>query len=427
MHVLGSLFSPKAPNLPIPLRRNQRTRVRMTNVTTADTRASGDALIRRIDVYLRGGLLPLWATRGWDRGRGGCHERLRADHQPADLGYRRLTVCARQLFVFSRAAELGLLDEARMVADRIFRYLVEHFRDAEHGGWIFKVGLAGEPLDRAKDLYAHVFVLLGLAHYAAIVPDRRALDPLEHTHEVIARRFLLPAGWYAASAAQDWSAHNGALLQNPHMHLLEASLSAGRISGEGSYQDDARTIVRLLRDRLCDPATGTIGEFRDERGKPDAARGHIVEPGHHFEWCWLLHQAAQVFEPEQCRRDARRLFAWALAHGVDRRHGGVLDQVGTDGRVLADTKRIWPLTEYIKARAARFGDSRDPSEVDELIAALTLLFDAYLLPDGGWRERLRRDLTCYDDELPATTCYHVMVALLEARAALTMQGDAASP
>jgi mannose-6-phosphate isomerase len=403
--------------------RPANTGARMTDVTTAGARAAGDGLVGRIDGYLRGGLLPLWAGRGWDQARGGCHERLRADHRPADLAYRRLTVCARQLFVFSRAAELDLLAEARTVADRIFRYLVEHFRDPDHGGWFFTVGLTGEPLDRRKDLYAHDFALLGLAHYAAISRDPQALGLLDHTREVIASRFLLPAGWYAASAAPDWSARNEALLQNPHMHLLEACLAAWRTTGDSTYRNDARAVVGLLRTRLRDPATGTISEFRDERGEPDAARGHIVEPGHHFEWCWLLHQAAEIFEPERCRDDAGQLFAWALAHGIDRRHGGVLDQVGNDGRVIADTKRIWPLTEYVKARAVRFRHGREPAELDAMIAALALLFDAYLLPDGGWRERLRRDLTCYDDELPATTCYHVVLALLEARTALTLQGE----
>jgi mannose/cellobiose epimerase-like protein (N-acyl-D-glucosamine 2-epimerase family) len=399
----------------------------MSKVTTADAGASGDALVGRIDTYLRGGLLPLWAARGFDRARGGCHERLRADHEPADLGHRRLTVCARQLFVFSRAAELDLLDHARRLAEEIFRYLVEHFYDEDHGGWIFKVELAGLPLDRSKDLYAHDFVVLALAHYAAISQDQRALEMLEHARQVIAERFLLPAGWYAASASHDWSVRDGALVQNPHMHLLEACLAAGRITGESSYRDTARTLVGLLRSRLRDSATGTISEFRNERGEPDAGRGHIVEPGHHFEWCWLLHQAANEFEPDQCREDAGRLFEWALAHGVDHRHGGVFDQVGSDGLVIADTKRIWPLTEYIKARAARFADSREAAERDAMMVAVTLLFEAYLLPDGGWRERLRRDLTCYDDELPATTCYHILVALLEARAALTTRAQAASP
>jgi mannose-6-phosphate isomerase len=389
----------------------------MTSATTAAPTPS-DALVGRIDAYLRDGMLPLWAARGWDRARGGCHERLRIDHQPADLAYRRLTVCARQLFVFSRAAELDLIENARSMADLIFDYLVKHFHDQLHGGFYFTLRLDGSHLDSRKDLYAHAFVLLALAHYAAIAHDQRARDMLDHTRATI-ERFLLPVGWYAASAAADWSQRPGDLQQNPHMHLFEACLPASQITGDRRFQASADSLIALLRDRLVDAATGTISEFRDESGAPDAERGHIVEPGHHFEWCWLLHQAAEVFAPERCREDADRLFAWALTHGVDRQYCGVFDQVATDGRVITDTKRIWPLTEYIKARAARYRNRRDPRERDELVAALRLLFEAYLLPDGGWRERLRRDLTCYDDALPATTCYHLLVALTEARAALS--------
>jgi mannose-6-phosphate isomerase len=390
----------------------------MTSATTANAPTPDDVLVGRIDAYLRRGMLPLWAACGWDREQGGCHERLRADHQPAGLAYRRLTVCARQLFVFSRAAEFDLIEGARDMADPIFGYLVKHFHDQAHGGFFFTVRLDGAPLDSRKDLYAHAFVLLALAHYAAISRDQRALDMLDHTYATIGW-FLLPAGWYAASASIDWSQRLGDLRQNPHMHLFEACLVAGQITGDRRFQDGARTLNALLRDRLVDAATGTISEFRDEHGAADAERGHIVEPGHHFEWCWLLHQAAEMLEPERCREDADRLFEWALTHGIDRQYRGVFDQVATDGRVIADTKRIWPLTEYIKARAARYRNRRDPRERDEMVGALRLLFEAYLLPDGGWRERLRRDLTCYDDALPATTCYHLLVALTEARAVLS--------
>jgi mannose/cellobiose epimerase-like protein (N-acyl-D-glucosamine 2-epimerase family) len=133
----------------------------------------------------------------------------------------------------------------------------------------------------------------------------------------------------------------------------------------------------------------------------------------------LLLDAERSLGDAGCGADAARLFDWAVIHGLDRQHGGVFDEVAVDGRLVADTTRIWPLTEYIKARAARFAGSRQPQEVIELRAALDLLFSAYLLGDGGWRERLDRDLTCRDDALPATTCYHLVGSLLDARAALT--------
>src|SRR6185369_8252154 len=109
---------------------------------------------------------------------------------------------------------------------------------------------------------------------------------------------------------------------------------------------------------------------------------------------------------ETCLADAASLFERGFSVGIDPDFGGVFDQVAVDGNLLVDTKRIWPVTELIKAHAARCKATRQAAELTQLRGAVELLFTVYLLPDGGWRERLRRDLTCYDDTLPATTCYH---------------------
>ena len=376
-----------------------------------------DALIRRIDAYLSA-MLQLWATRGWDEARGGPHERLGPDHRPIEPGFRRLTVCARQLFVFSRAEACGLVEGARGLADRAFRYLVERFLDPVHGGFYFTVGPDGAPLDRTKDLYSHAFALLGLAEYLAMSDEPEARGWLGETDGAALRRFHLPQGWYAASAAADWSVRDGNLLQNPHMHLLEAYLAADCATGDARYRDRASDLIGLMRTRLHEPQSGMIIEFRNEAGEPDHERGHIVEPGHLFEWCWLLHLASARLDQPACLQDADGLFERACASGIDKQFGGVFDQVSIDGKLIADTKRIWPVTELIKAHAARYKATRQTRELAALCDAVEFLFRAYLLPDGGWRERLRRDLTCYDDALPATTCYHILLGLREARDAL---------
>jgi len=377
-----------------------------------------DALIDRIDTYLVA-MLRLWAALGWDEARGGHHERLGPDHQPVELGYRRLTVCARQLFVFSRAEARGLLKSARSHADRAFRCLVDRFRDPVNGGFYFTVEPNGAPLDRSKDLYGHAFALLGLAEYLAMSNDGEARRLVAETDSAAMRRFRLPQGWYAAKAPADWSARDGNLLQNPHMHLLEAYLAADRATGDVLYRDRATDLIGVMRTRLREPRSGMITEFRNEAGEPDLQRGHIVEPGHLFEWCWLLHLSSSRLDQLACLDDATGLFERGYAAGTDKDFGGVFDQVSVDGELIADTKRIWPLTELVKAHAARFNATRQVNELAALCDAVEFLFTAYLLPDGGWRERLRRDLTCYDDTLPASTCYHLLLALLEARTALT--------
>jgi mannose-6-phosphate isomerase len=384
-------------------------------------RKANDALIGRIDSYLTA-MLRLWAARGWDEARQGHQERLDAAHRPVDLGFRRLTVCARQLFVFSRAESCGLIGGARSIADRTFRYLVDRFRDPVHGGFTFTVDPDGAPLDRSKDLYGHAFALLGLAEYLAISDATDAGPLLAETDASAMRHFHLPQGWYAASAAADWSGRDAKLLQNPHMHLLEAYLAADRATGNALYRDHAADLIELMRTSLREPQSGMIIEFRNEVGEPDSERGHIVEPGHLFEWCWLLHQSGPQLGDATCLMDAAALFERGLAVGIDQEFGGVFDQVSIDGRLVADTKRIWPVTELVKACAARFNATRQARDLARLRDAVEFLFGAYLLPDGGWRERLRRDLACYDDTLPATTCYHLLLGLLEARAALTDGG-----
>jgi mannose/cellobiose epimerase-like protein (N-acyl-D-glucosamine 2-epimerase family) len=220
--------------------------------------ATDHDVVARIDNYLGQGLLPLWASRGWDGARGGWHDRLSAGHAPVDLGYRRLTVCARQLFVYSRATMSGLQPGAQAIAEQSFRYLVDHFADSRLGGWFFKVDLDGAPLDRAKDLYGHAFALFGLAQYVAMSGDDHARELLVQTERAITRHFLQPEGWYAASAAADWSSPDRRLLQNPHMHLLEAYLAAYAITRDTHYRTRAQGLIALLRTRLLDPATHTI-------------------------------------------------------------------------------------------------------------------------------------------------------------------------
>src|SRR5262249_16020848 len=156
--------------------------------------------------------------------------------------------------------------------------------------------------------------------------------------------------------------------------------------------DRAAELIALMRTHLREPQSGMIIEFRNEVGAPDSERGHIVEPGHLFEWCWLLHQAGSQLGDATCFMDAAALFERALAVGLDQELGGVFDQVSVDGTLIAETKRIWPVTELIKACAASFNATRQAGDLARLRDSVEFLFGAYLLSDGGWRERLRRDL-----------------------------------
>jgi hypothetical protein len=61
----------------------------------------------------------------------------------------------------------------------------------------------------------------------------------------------------------------------------------------------------------------------------------------------------------------------------------------------------------------RFRQNRSPANKDELDGQLAFLLRHYVLPRGGWVERLGEDLRPMQGELPASSCYHLMMAFEE--------------
>ncbi|HYD98281.1 MAG TPA: AGE family epimerase/isomerase [Alphaproteobacteria bacterium] len=371
--------------------------------------------IERLTRHATDAMAPLWRGPGWDAARGGFHERLGPDLRPLPVPHRRTMVQARQLFVFSRMAELAEPEANLAFADRIYEHLAGHFQDRRHGGWLFSTDLDGRPADARKDLYAHAFVMFGLAQYHRRRPSAAVRDLAAETLETVRRRMALPHGGFATAAAADWTVEDRSLNQNPHMHMLEACLAWIGQAGDAPFRAAAADLVALFLDRLCDPRTGVLGEYFDEAGRPHPERGHIVEPGHHFEWYWILRNVMAATGDTRPAAAAERMLAWAEARGWDPEFGGYYDEVARDGAVVSATKRIWPQLEAVRALSARHVHDGDPAALALMLERIDFVAGRYLRPDGHWTEWMTRELAPRHAELPASTPYHLMTALDEMR------------
>lgn len=376
----------------------------------------------RLRKYLSEPFLDFQFEKFFDSERGGFHEKLTFAGDPPASGPKRLLVQCRQLFVRSRAALLPQ-DIRRPIDDNTragFRHLLDHYRDATHGGWFFQTDCSGnassDPGDPGsdKDLYGHAFVIFALSSYYEATQDAEAIAAVDATIAVIERRFRAPDGHGLIDRmTRDWQPRPGVRRQNPHMHLLEALLGYRAATGNAAGDGTINALITLARDRFIDAETGALREFFAEDWNPDPERGHIVEPGHHFEWAWLLDWAARELEDDSHCKLADSLFAWGCRHGVDRNCGGVHDEVDGAGDVVAAARRIWPQTEYIKALAAQ---SRRHGRADleaRLAAAGERLLGQYLLADGRWHEHLDATDQPTRPELPGTSGYHIFLALEE--------------
>ena len=385
-------------------------------------------LADRCREYLFQKLLPIGRDFGWDATRGGFHERLDDRCRPISLGYKRLVVQARQIFTFTHAVAMGVDDHFSEVARWGFDHLRKTYWDSANGGWFFSVSEEGEPLDRRKDLYGTAFVLFAAAHYARVFG--RGWEVVEQTLSALEDLRAPDGRGYAEGRDASGALSLDVRRQNPHMHLLEALLAAEVTAARDplanptlpELQSRSDEIVKLLATVFFDLQTHTLTEFFTDDWQRHPQQGHIIEPGHHFEWCWLLYEYSRLRGGVPLDI-ARHLFRWGEQNGV--RHGTALftgggfhDQVTPQGTVVSGSQRIWPATEYVKAVVQRCRYEQAPEDGKRLVAGLQHLFDNYLLADGRWVEHRGENGEITNPALPGTTSYHITFALSEALAQL---------
>ena len=372
----------------------------------------------RLRHWLSDVLLPFWATQGFDAGHGAFVEKFEPSGLPTQEDYTRVRVQARQIYVFSHAAAAEISDVGLAPARRAFAFLEEHAWDRTEGGWFHRLRRSGPVQDRTKDSYDHAFLLLAMAGLYRAGGDaavlQRAGETLDFFDAALGQTRDGTFDGYAEQQVPVGSPLPLPRRQNPHMHLLEAFLALHEASGEARWLDHARRIHDLfIRHFFKD---SQLVEFfdRDWREVPQEGR-RLREPGHFFEWTWLLHRYATLTGDDSAAGAMRPLYGRAWQKGVDS-DGVVFEELDAEGRVLAGgCKRLWPQTEAVKASLAvyeRFGDAEALDRARKLLAAMFTTFAGLDRPD--WREQVDRDGKVIREGMPSSSLYHLYLASAEA-------------
>jgi mannose-6-phosphate isomerase len=357
------------------------------------------------DAWLREAALPLWAGAGVDPVGGLFQEALIVDGSPVE-GPRRARAQARQVFAFASAASAGYGQRWLPVAREGWARFVTVYGRAD-GLFINRVASDGTPLDPAADIYEQAFAMLAMA--ALLAADPGAGDLIGQAERTLAaleaRR--VPAGGFRENGPHPYQA-------NCHMHLLESFLALEAAAGApwAALSDE---IAGLAMERFIDPATGAMREYFDAEWRALAGEDGLVEPGHQFEWAWLLQRWGLSRAEPKALTAARRLYENGL-HGVDAGREVAVNALWDDFSVRDGSARLWPQTERLKAALAL-------GEEGQAVRAACGLAQYLEVPArGAWRDKLRPDGTFVEEPAPATSLYHLVVAILE----LTAQGRSAA-
>ena len=350
--------------------------------------------------------LPFWSTAGLDRTFGGSVETLDLQGHDGGAPFKRTRVQARQVYAFSHAHLLGWKGSALEAAEHCWRFLSKNAR-LEDGAWVRLMHREGGVLDASVDAYDMAFVLSALA-WRARAGDAGALSQAHATLDALDRRLQIAPGlgWRSAEDGLPLS-------QNPHMHLLEAALELADAAKDERFAQMALDILSLFQGRLFDHGLGVLPETFDEGWIPIGGARRRIEPGHHYEWTWLLLRARGIVGAD-LSDEARALYAFAERHGPDPGTRLIDDALTGEELHRTGASRMWTQTEALKAQLAMF-EHQDLDTRARIAEITAQLLDHHLAvePPGSWQDHLGPGFTPLAKDVPASMLYHLVLAFAE--------------
>ncbi len=354
----------------------------------------------------------MWSTAGIDC-RGAFHETLGQDGQPID-GPRRARVQPRQLYALQVAQSLGASVDESLLRAGLVAFIARYRRpDGLIRGLVASDGAV---LDDGAVLYDQAFALLALA---ALRPD---IGP-EAEAAAVTLRSAIVAHLGRSQGFETATPPSLPLASNPHMHLLEACLAWIEAGGDAEWTHLALGIVNLALDHFIDPASGALREFFDNDWRPaPGMAGRVIEPGHQFEWAWLLLRWSRLDHRHPrtiaARVAAMRLIEKGEAFGVDSARHVAINGLLDDFSIHDPQARLWPQTERIKAWTLAAAQLDAPWW--DIVADAVEGLELYLrTPTPGlWFDRMGADGALVEGPAPASSFYHIVCAIEALDAAL---------
>jgi mannose/cellobiose epimerase-like protein (N-acyl-D-glucosamine 2-epimerase family) len=384
----------------------------------------------RLETWIKDKALPFWSSTGINSTNQSVFERLDDNGQPDLNANMRSRVQSRQILVFCAAQNMGWMDNVLPIVAGIDNFLDSHAKVQNSGeGYAHLLSPDGKIIDPKKDAYDFAFYILACVYRYKTFNDLLALEQAHSLIKYIETEFkAAPGGWMEG----DYDAP--CRRQNPHMHLFEAFLTCYEFTHDGKWLAKAGQIYTLFETTFYDHQNHVIREFfESDWSVCQNNKGKTIEPGHMFEWIWLLRWYQKLTgAPVDTYCD--QLYQKALQLGLSDRTHLVYDEVMLDGSAVHSSKRLWPITELIKASVAQAQSHPQLADLYEEHAAegIKTLFDFYLTKNvtgynkqsmgdtaldvytGGYIDQLDADNKVCAAHAPASTLYHIIMATIVA-------------
>ena len=364
-------------------------------------------LFERYLSWFKNKALPLWTANGISK-KGELWERLDHAGKPITDLKQRVYVQCRQCLVFSEAYAKKWHSSEEIAINvlnaTISRLGFSALGNTDFSGVPFSFLPNGDVCDMRPDLYTYGFVLLALVQYSKLVDEEKGIACADELMHFLDTKMSSKYGGWVESLPATLPRR-----QNPHMHLFEAMLAMYESTGLERFGIYADQLVTLFQNRFMrSDHPYRLLEFFKNDWLVDDDDGHIIEPGHMFEWVWLLNWYERL-ERNKVSIDLVQLFNEAVAIGVAEDKTRILNSVDVLGRPIDGGSRYWPQTEAVKAALVVAKRGEFPG-LDLATSLVNTILDRFLGDDvpirGGWIDGLDNAGNPIEDFNSASAFYH---------------------
>ncbi|MBN1349070.1 AGE family epimerase/isomerase [candidate division KSB1 bacterium] len=375
------------------------------------------SLAKILKNHLEKDILDFWLEHGIDRVDGGFLTSLSRQGEVYNTDKHSYTQ-TRMVYAFSEGYRMFGKASYKSAAQAGFEYYSRVFRDQQYDGWYNVLNRAGTPIDIDKRTYNFAFVVYCFSEYFGATGDRRALETVDYTLNLLDNRLADKAsgGWYELMR-RDWcEILNPGKTFNSPMHLMEAMLSGYENIDRDQFYPRLKNVVELIRQRCILPPENLCIEYFDPQWQPTLRNGKpVINYGHVVETAFFFLKLADILNNPGLHAQALQFIDFSMTHGWDEKVG--MACFGTPDGEHDLIYCYWCQSETLAVLARAFCVTREEKYWKWLLKHVNVIFTQFADPEyGEWFIRCDPDGRVSENCKGAShkACYHLTQALAAA-------------
>ncbi|HVM89355.1 MAG TPA: AGE family epimerase/isomerase [Puia sp.] len=313
-------------------------------------------------------ILSFWINHTIDNSNGGFFGEVDNSNKAQSESPKGSVLNSRILWAFSAAFRYTKKNEYYAVAERAYKYIIQHFIDKQYGGVYWSVDCKGNLLNGRKQMYALAFCVYSLSEFHKIRPHDSALNYAIEIFRIIEQySYDKKQKGYIEAFDMNWKPladfrlskkdANEKKTMNSHLHIIEAYANLYEIWPENFLKSKIENLLEVFDHYIIDKDRH-LCLFFDEHWNP---KSKIISYGHDIEAAWLLQQCAEKINHYEWVRKMKEnaiLITESAMEGLDH-DGGLWCEFNSNNKTLLAEKHWWPQAEAMVGFMNAYEISKD--------------------------------------------------------------------